>query len=134
MYNRYIPQPDGSYRRRQVQEPFRSTHPQTENHHPPQIPLPSPEEHCPEEQPEKQEKHCGRPKPQNQRLHGRKTIPAKSPPQKEESSLTDFFHKLIPKDFDTGDLLIILLLLLMSGDCQEDQNSALLTLAIYMFM
>lgn len=30
--------------------------------------------------------------------------------------------------------MIILLLLLMAGDCQEDRNTALLTLAIYLFM
>ena len=35
---------------------------------------------------------------------------------------------------DTGDLLIVLLLLLMAGDCPEDQNTALLTLAIYLFL
>ena len=29
---------------------------------------------------------------------------------------------------------LILLLLLISGDCQEDQNTALLTLALYLFL
>jgi len=28
----------------------------------------------------------------------------------------------------------VLLLLLMAGDCAEDQNTALLTLALYLFM
>jgi hypothetical protein len=46
----------------------------------------------------------------------------------------DFLRRLIPKDLDTGDLLIIVLLLLMSADCQEEKNSALLTLALYLFM
>jgi len=41
---------------------------------------------------------------------------------------------LLPRDFDTSDLLIVLLLLLMSGDCQEDQNTALLTLVLYLFL
>ena len=41
---------------------------------------------------------------------------------------------MLPKNIDTEDLLIILLLLLMSGDCAEDQNTALLTLAIYLFL
>ena len=45
-----------------------------------------------------------------------------------------FFRQLLPKDMDTGDLLIILLLLLMAGDCPEDQNTALLTLVLYLFM
>lgn len=41
---------------------------------------------------------------------------------------------MLPRDFDTGDLIIVLLLLLMAGDCTEDQNTALLTLALYVFM
>lgn len=49
-------------------------------------------------------------------------------------SVGSFLRQLLPRDFDTGDLLIVLLLLLMSGDCAEDQNTALLTLAIYLFM
>jgi hypothetical protein len=44
-----------------------------------------------------------------------------------------FLRQLLPKDFDTGDLMVVLLLLLMAGDCPEDQNTALLTLAIYLF-
>lgn len=65
-----------------------------------------------------------------------------SPPKQERKescksqggSVTDFLRQLLPKDFDTGDLLIVLLLLLMAGDCQEEQNTALLTLALYLFM
>ena len=45
-----------------------------------------------------------------------------------------FLKTLLPKEFDTGDLMIVLLLLLMSADCQEDQNSALLTLVLYLFL
>lgn len=45
-----------------------------------------------------------------------------------------FLKNLLPKDFDTGDLIIVLLLLLMAGDCEEEQNTALLTLALYFFM
>ena len=45
-----------------------------------------------------------------------------------------FLRQLLPKDFDTGDLIIILLLLLMAGDCQEDRNNALLTIALYFMM
>jgi hypothetical protein len=41
---------------------------------------------------------------------------------------------LIPKDFDTGDLIIVLLLLLMAGDREEDRSNALLTLALYFLM
>lgn len=45
-----------------------------------------------------------------------------------------FLQQLLPRDLDTGDLLIIVLLLLMAGDCQEDRNTALLTLALYLFL
>jgi hypothetical protein len=43
-------------------------------------------------------------------------------------------RRLLPKDFDTGDLLIVILLLLMAGDSCDDQNNALLTLALYFLM
>ena len=46
----------------------------------------------------------------------------------------DFFKNLLPKELDTADLLIILLLLLMAGDCEEDKNTALLTLALYFLL
>ncbi len=45
-----------------------------------------------------------------------------------------FLKNLLPKGFDTGDLLVVLLILLMAGDCQEEQNTALLTLALYFFL
>jgi hypothetical protein len=45
-----------------------------------------------------------------------------------------FLQKLLPKDFDTGDLIVILLLLLLAGDSEEDRSTALLTLALYMIM
>ena len=45
-----------------------------------------------------------------------------------------FLRQLLPRDFDTGDLIIVLLLLLMAGDCEEDRNNALLTLALYFLM
>ncbi|MBQ6852428.1 MAG: hypothetical protein IJO04_05310 [Oscillospiraceae bacterium] len=45
-----------------------------------------------------------------------------------------FLRQLLPKDFDTGDLIVVLLLLLMAGDCEEDRSSALLTLALYFLM
>ena len=43
-------------------------------------------------------------------------------------------HQLLPKDFDTGDLIVILLLLLMAGDSAEDRNNAILTIALYFLM
>lgn len=52
----------------------------------------------------------------------------------QEEPMGGFLRQLLPKDTDTGDLLIGALLLLMAGDCQEDKSTALLTLALYLFM
>lgn len=105
MYNRYIPQPDGSHRRNTI-----NTEPQQQRQHQPQKPEPPPP--IPE------------PLPCQEQVH---TLPP-------VFRAGDFLRRLIPKDLDTGDLLIIVLLLLMSADCQEEKNSALLTLALYLFM
>ena len=105
MYNRYIPQPDGSYRRSRIPEPCRQQPRRPEP--PPQSPPPAP--------PPQPAKSCHRPEPRH-------------------DSAYSFLRRLFPKDFDTGDLLIIILLLLMAGDCPDDQNTALLTLIIYFFM
>ena len=102
MYNRYIPQNDGSYHRNRMPDPCKPSPPP-----PPPPACPPPEEPCPI--PERKHSQSG------QHAGG-------------------FLRQLIPRDFDTGDLLIVLLLLLMAGDCPENQNTALLTLAIYLFL
>ena len=114
MYNRYIPQPDGSYCRNRCQEPTPKPKPQPAP--PPDPPCPPPPPSCPP--PEPAQRPC--PRPQSRPCGG--------------SSVTDFLKHLLPKDFDTADLLIVLLLLLMAGDCREDQNTALLTLVLYLFL
>lgn len=135
MYNRYIPQPDGSYRRRSMQEPA----PQQR-----QTPKPPETQWKPEPAPSIQEESCPQPtcQPTAPRQRRNSSCRKPSPPSKPKpeprresgGNVTDFLRNLLPKDFDTGDLLIVLLLLLMSGDCQEDQNSALLTLVLYLFL
>lgn len=63
--------------------------------------------------------------------------PPPHPPHREPpmgGSVTGFLKRLLPKDFDTGDLIVVLLLLLMAGDKPEDKNTALLTLALYCFL
>ena len=92
MYNRYIPQQDGSYRKNPIPEQKKAP--------PPSIP-PAP---CP------------------------------PPPSRTETSAEGFLRQLLPKNLDTGDLFVILLLLLMAGDCEENKNTALLTLALYLFL
>lgn len=104
MYNRYIPQPDGSYRRNRVPDaPSRS--PQK----------PSPPEHPPIAKPERP---SGPP----------------PPPAVPGGSITGFLRRLLPGDFDTADLMIVLLLLLMAGDNEKERNTALLTMALYFIM
>ena len=107
MYNRYIPQQDGSFRRNRMQDSSRppAPRPAPPKPEPPACPPPPPEPYHPREH-----RHC----------------------QSGEGA-GSFLRRLLPKDLDTGDLLIALLLLLMAGDCPEDQNTALLTLAIYLF-
>lgn len=113
MYNRYIPQSDGTYQRSRIQD-IRPSEPPREQPTAPPPPCPPPEpprRYCPPSRP--------RPKPNR---------------ESENTSILGFLKQLLPNGLDTGDLLVVLLLLLMSGDCQEDQNTALLTLALYLFM
>lgn len=129
MYNRYIPQPDGTYRRNRMPDSA------------PTAPPPRPEQRQPhrEERPEPQRQEpqsVTPPQPQRGRCSPRR--PCQCQPHKAESgsnvSVSGFLKKLLPKDFDTGDLLIVLLLLLMAGDSCDDQNVALLTMAFYLYM
>ena len=106
MYNRYIPQPDGSYRRNPMQE-------QRQNPQRPQKPQPHPVPPAPQPPP---------PPPP----------PYRQPPVSEP--ISGFLRQLIPKGFDTGDLIIVLLLLLIAGDSQESRSNALLTLALYFIL
>ena len=107
MYNRYVPQPDGSFRRNSVTDNSPSSRENTSKKAPPLPPQPKPD-----------------------------IPPAPSPPPRQptQQSIGSFIKQLLPKGFDTADLLIVLLLILMAGDCEEDQNTALLTLVLYLFL
>ena len=102
MYNRYIPQPDGTYRRNPTQEPRKQSQYSTVRPAPPQNP----------------------PAPPPPRPH--------SPPPAEP--ISGFLRQLIPQGFDTGDLIVVLLLLLIAGDSPESRSNALLTLALYFIL
>lgn len=120
MYNRYIPQPDGTYRRNRMQDPQKAPEIQAP---PPPPPAPPP--------PREPEIPCSR------CIHSaapRRPVPHREMRRKENSSVGTFFRQLLPKNFETEDLLVVLLLLLMAVDCQEDQNTALLTLMLYLFL
>ena len=121
MYNRYIPQNDGTYCRRSVPEPQKEPprpkppeKPQTPPPPPPPPPLP-----C---------QNC------IQQPHPRRRPPQPRQEPSPNIGIGSFLKQLLPRDFGTEDLLIVLLLLLMAGDCPEEQNSALLTLALYLFL
>jgi len=124
MYNRYIPQPDGSFHRRQ----FPDTSPSPAKRRPP---LPDKTTEHPEPEPRRETTTP----PQHTCRHC-KSCPQKNKQQVEphSSGIGTFLKQLLPKDFDTGDLMVILLLLLMASDSNEDQNTALLTLALYLFL
>ena len=93
MYNRYIQQQDGSYRKNRM-----------------------PEQSPPRAEPPHQEP------------------PPPPPPSRGGQSAEGFLRSLLPKNLDTGDLAVVLLLLLIAGDSREEQNTALLTLALYLFL
>ena len=91
MYNRYVPQQDGTYQKNRIPTP------QTVPQKPPNDPPPS-------------------------------------LPCHQEEPAVSFLRNLLPKNLDTGDLLVIILLLLMAGDCEENKSNWLLTLALYLFL
>ena len=99
MYNRYIPQRDGTYQRHQA--PDKQPSP------------PKPQPSVPQSSPP------ATPLPQQ--------VPSPRP-------VGGFLRNLLPREFDTGDLIVVLLLLLMAGDSEEERNTALLTLALYFLL
>mgnify|MGYP003292080098 CR=1 FL=1 len=136
MYNRYIPQADGTYRRSAQQD--RTMHPEQrqntkgQNIDPPRsqpevgrAPVPGARP-CHQDR-DQHKKHCSPPAPP-------KPEPYREPTRSAQTNVMTFLRRLLPREFDTGDLLIVLLILLMAGDCREEQNTALLTLVLYLFL
>ena len=123
MYNRYIPQPDGTYRRNRMQDAQRSTPPPSQQ--PPCNFAAENTATCPGEtiQP-----------PNIPPCQDRNNTPPRKRQSAPPSNVGKFLRQLLPGDFDTEDLLVVILLLLMAGDCEEDRNNALLTMALYLFL
>ena len=126
MYNRYIPQSDGTYQRSRVEDKV-----QEYKHSPASVqdfpvlePTPTKSDfpHSPQQQ------SCPNRTPNTQMPRGHRKQ------EVQNTSLLSFFKQIFPKNFDTSDLLIVLLLLIISGDCSDDQNTALLTLVLYLFL
>ena len=101
MYNRYIPAPDGSYKKQTI----------------PYCPPP-----CSQPQ-EQQKPPCPPPRPPE---------PPAGPVG--GKSIGDFLGQLLPAGFDTEDLIVVLLLLLMSGNCDSGPNMPLITMLNYLFL
>lgn len=122
MYNHYIPQSDGSYRRSTLPESGRR--PQQRQAPPPPKQQPPP----PPPKPEPLQEH-----PETPVCH--------TPPQQEEhrqscanDGILSFLKGLLPRAIDSTDLLVIALLLLMNKDEEDDGLSPILTLALYFLL
>lgn len=111
MYNRYIPQSDGTYRKNPCPDPV-----------PPPRPAPPPPQPI---QPPKTIPEA----PSNCR-----PAPPVIPPCRQNQSAASFLRQLLPRNLDTGDLMVVLLLLLIAGDCSDDRNNALITLVLYLIL
>lgn len=110
MYNRYIPQSDGSFQRSPVQDTSQN-HPRGTNQQMQQRQNPPPQKPA-------------------------QPMPASHPPVPAEpgdGGIKSLLSGLLPQSFDTEDMIIILLLLLL-GNAGREHNDALLTLIIYLFL
>lgn len=113
MYNRYIPQSDGSFQRSPVQD----TSPSRPRGNGSQMQRPGSPPQKPPQQPPL-------PPPPS---------PPPAPPVHGEGVVQSFLSGLLPQSFDTEDMIIILLLLLL-GNAGKDNHDAFLTLIIYLFL
>lgn len=138
MYNRYIPQGDGTYQRSRLPE---SRLPRPRPSEPPRPAPPPPP--CPPEKPCSQDL----PGPPSEKPcppdHPSPPAPCPSPeppcghcppPREEPCSAVSFLQSLLPKNMDTGDLLMLLILLLLIQDGSEDAPTALLTIALFFLL
>lgn len=60
--------------------------------------------------------------------------PPPSSPRKPVENAGSFLGGLLPRGLDTEDLIVVLLLLLMSENCTDTPNTALITMLIYLFL
>ena len=132
MYNHYIPQSDGSYRRNYVPENTPRRHPQR----------PAPPPPPPQQPPHPPKRDDQKPVQEDRKPDPKPTPPSHDPcppPQEferhhEHSSPLSFLKKLLPKDLDSYDMIIIALLLLLTNDDCEGDIAPLLTIALYFLL
>lgn len=114
MYHRYMPTANGQYRRQSVPEK------PVQRPTPPQAP-PS----CPPKQ------ETSRPPEREARCEPERACEPKRPP--EPQARLPFLEKLLP-GVDSGDLLLLLVLLLLVADGSEDAMPMILALAICLLL
>lgn len=122
MYNHYIPQSDGSYRRSSIPEQQRQSRRSA--------PIPSPAP-APRPEPAPEEPPCPASSPPASPV----CAPAQNVPEEHGTGgILSFLKGLLPRQIDTDDLLIILLIFLMNREEDCDGLSPMLTLALYFLL
>lgn len=127
MYNHYIPQSDGSFRRNSVPEPNRRQSPRPQPSHP----NPPTQQPRPEPQTPKPEQHAYPPQPPRQQPEpcGEQSESCRDP-----SGMFSFLRRFFPKDMDSTDLIVIVLLLLLCSEEGDGDLAPLLTIALYFLL
>ncbi len=133
MYNRYVPQPDGTYRR-SAQHDNTAQQAQKQNQNPHPYKKQPVEENRPAMDRKRYRQNSGQRRCPSPPSPPPKPEPCPEYPKPDDGNVLSFLRRLLPKEFDTGDLMVVLLILLMAADCREEQNSALLTLILYLFL
>ena len=122
MYNHYIPQSDGAYRRSSIPEQQRQSRRSA--------PIPSPAP-APRPEPAPEEPPCPASSPPASPV----CAPAQNVPEQHGTGgILSFLKGLLPRQIDTDDLLIILLIFLMNREEDCDGLSPMLTLALYFLL
>lgn len=128
MYNRYIPQSDGTFHRSTVPEPVLEQPPSTPE-------LSSSTETTVKKPVAESSTRRNKANGNTGQVRSGAMQYRNYPTSEQQSgSVSSFLKGLLPKDFDTEDLIVVLLLLLISGNNAKDQNAALMTLGIYLFL
>lgn len=130
MYNRYTPRQDGGYSKNRIPDSSNRCPPPQEQpsccspaqNHQDCCP-PEPASCCPPEPPS-----CP-PKPQDTPCYCSPGCNTQG-----GTSASNFLSGLLPKNMDTGDLLMLLILLLLMTDGSEEAPNPLLTLALFFLM
>lgn len=112
MYHRYMPTENGQYQRKSVPE------------HTPPMPQPKKTEQ------EMQHRQESAPMPKAERIPSVKPAPQELQPPTIRPSVLE---KLLP-GVDSGDLLVLLILLFLLSEGNEDSPGMIMTLAIFLFL